>query len=80
MKDRLERKDREKEENDLGKKMTGVNVSESEKFRKRIYFTAAAVAQRELPLKPGQRVQMAPCAAVSRPAWRTNTNCTGERS
>lgn len=59
--------------------MTRVNVSESEKFGMRIYFTDAAVAQRELPLKPGQRAQMAPRAAVSRPAWRTNTNCTGEQ-
>lgn len=60
--------------------MTGVNVSESEKFGMRVYFTAAAVAQRELPLKPEQRIQMPPRAAVSKPAWRKNTNCTGELS
>lgn len=55
-------------------------MSESEKFGMRVYFTAAAVAQRELPLKPEQRIQMPPRAAVSKPAWRKNTNCTGELS
>lgn len=45
-------------------------MSQNEKFRMRVYFTAAAAAQRELPLKPEQRIQMPSRAAVSKPAWR----------